>query len=128
MPDGALVSPRTEPLLSALHVADVVVTLTSTVGYEALLLDKPAVIVAISKFSHLVDYSAEEGALVIGSLEQLQEAIRSVATDTPVARLLRENRSRLPQPGGAAGRMADCIERLSTVGHQRSAVSRIADC
>lgn len=112
IPDGALASPRTEPLLSALHVADVVVTLTSTVGYEALLLGKPAVIVQISRFSHLVDYSPEEGALVIGALEELPDAIRTVTTDTPTARLLRDNRARLPQPGGAAGRMADCIERL----------------
>jgi len=112
IPAGALISPRTEPLLSALHVADVVVTLTSTVGYEALLLDKPAVIAAISRFSHLVDYSAEEGALVIGALEELPEAIRTVATDTPTARTLRQNRARLPQAGGAAGRMADCIEGL----------------
>lgn len=113
IPDGALASPRDEPLLSALNIADIVVTLTSTVAYEALLMGKQVLVLRMSRFSHLVDYSPEDGALVIDSLDSIPEALRTLATSNPVSAQLRENRDRLPRLGGASRRVADVLEELA---------------
>lgn len=115
MPAEALVSPRTEPLLTALHLADVVITMTSTVGYEALLLDKPVIILEMSQYSHTVDYSPTEGALVLSSLEDVGDAIRTLTTGTPQAELLSQNRKKLPRPADGARRVADQIERTAAI-------------
>ena len=103
---------RTEPLLAALHTADVVVTMTSTVGYESLLLDKPLIVLEMSQFSHTVDYSADDGALLVRSLEDLRVGIRTLTTANTQSERLQQNRRALPRPGGAAKRVADRIENI----------------
>ncbi len=119
MPRNAMVSDRTEPLEDALDASDVVITMTSTVGYEALLLDKPVLILEMSKYSHTVDYSFEDGAMVIDSMEEIHESMQKLLTPDSFSRHLSEKRQALPRPGGAARRVADQI--LSMEQHRKSA-------
>lgn len=111
IPEGALQSHGDEPLPVVAKGCDVVVTMTSTVAMEGLLLDKPVVVIRGSQYDHLVDYSADDGALVIESSDQLAQAIGDLLAHGPVAQTLHEARLRLPAVGSASTRVAELIER-----------------
>lgn len=87
MPEGAVQSHGHESLYEALCAVDVVITLTSTVGMEALLLDRPTMILAISPYQHFVDYSEEDGALIVPALEGAEAGIASLLAGGETARL-----------------------------------------
>ena len=89
------------------------ITLTSTVGMEALLLDRPTLILAISPYQHFVDYSAEDGALIVPDLDGVEAGIATLLEDGEEARKLAAARSRLPAVGGAAGRVCDLLEGVA---------------
>jgi len=110
IPEGALQSHAHEPLHDVIAAADVVVTFTSTVAMESLLCGKPVMILAISQYSHLVDYSAEDGALVLDNLEMAEDALKLLLSDSSVAAELTRNRKTLPPIGSATGRICDFIE------------------
>ncbi len=112
MPEGAVQSHGHESLYDALCAADVVITLTSTVGMEALLLDRPTLILAISPYQHFVDYSAEDGALIVPHLDAVEAGIATLLEDGQEAQALAAARARLPQVGGAAGRVCDLLESV----------------
>ncbi len=104
IPDGAMLSPREEPLIDALLAADVVVTCTSTVAYEALLLGKPVIILQMSQYDKYVDYSEDVGALVLGSIDELKEGLEELLLgQSPRAQKLRTNRLALAQESVGAG-------------------------
>lgn len=113
IPQGVVQSHGHEPLHDALCAADLVITLTSTVGMEALLLDRPTLILAISPYQHFVDYTAEDGALIVPSLEGVEAGIATLLADGPVAQALASARARLPAVGGAARRVVDLLERVT---------------
>jgi CDP-glycerol glycerophosphotransferase (TagB/SpsB family) len=109
---SVLLSPSRQTILDALLISDIVVTLTSTVGYEALLLNKPLIVIDISEFRKYVDYSDRDGALVISSREKLSDAILMLADGrNKLARYLEKNRNKLPEVGNAAARIVDIIEK-----------------
>ena len=113
IPDGAVQSHGIESLHEALCAADVVITLTSTVGMEALLLDRPTMILAISPYQHFVDYSAEDGALIVPVLDGAEAGIATLLSGGAEAQKLAAARARLPEIGGAAERITDLLERIS---------------
>lgn len=114
IPEGAVQSHGHESLYDALGAADVVITLTSTVGMEALLLDRPTLILAISPYQHFVDYSAEDGALIVPVLDGVEAGIATLLDDGEEARKLAAARSRLPAVGGAAARVCDLLEGVAS--------------
>lgn len=113
IPEGAVQSHGAESLHEALRAADVVITLTSTVGMEALLLDRPTMILAISPYQHFVDYSAEDGALIVPSLEGAEAGIATLLSGGAEAQELAGARARLPEIGGAAQRITELLERIT---------------
>ncbi|WP_417427131.1 UDP-N-acetylglucosamine 2-epimerase [Hoeflea sp.] len=113
IPEGAVQSHGTESLHEALRAADVVITLTSTVGMEALLLDRPTMILAISPYQHFVDYSAEDGALIVPALEGAEAGIAALLSGGAEAQELAAARARLPEIGGAAERITQLLERIT---------------
>jgi hypothetical protein len=110
LPEGAIVSPAEERLPVVAAAADVVCTCTSTVGMEALLSGKPVVIIRGSQYDHLVDYSEEDGALVVEGPGEIEPALRELLFGGAVAGRLAEQRHQLPAVGAAAARIADLME------------------
>ena len=113
-----MVSSRDESIRHALLTCDVAVTLTSTVGLEALVMGKDLLIVNISQYSQFVDYRAEDGAYVINSLGEIETALLDIFNRTPHVVALQENRLQMPRYGGAAcaivDNLAELIEELAT--------------
>ncbi len=110
IPHGCLQSHAHEPLSHLMHACDVGVTLTSTVGWELLLCDKPVLVIRISAFSNVVTYGTDDGALVVDTLEQSAEGLTTLLQASAESARLQMLRSRLPSPGGASDRICDLIE------------------
>jgi hypothetical protein len=113
IPEGAAQSHAHEALHEAIVAADVVITLTSTVGMESLFLDKPLLVIAISPYQRFADYSEEDGALVVKSLEEAEYGIATLLSDAPITRTLQTNRRKLPKTGDSAGKVCDVLENLN---------------
>lgn len=111
IPHGAMQSHADEPLPVVAKGCDVVVTMTSTVAMEGLLLDKPVVVIRGSQYDQLVDYSADDGTLVIDGTDTLAQSLDMLLEEGPIARSLHQARLRLPAVGGASARVADLVER-----------------
>ncbi len=99
MPEGVLVSPTTEDTTDALLTCDILVTSTSTIGYEAVLMDKPTIAVRGSQYDPYADYSEREGVLVIPDYTRLAEAVHTLSEENDISTTLRAARRELPQPG-----------------------------
>lgn len=112
IPEGCLQSHADEPLAQLIHACDVGITLTSTVGWEILLSNKPLLVPRLSSYSRFVTYGDGDGALAVDSLENIEPGLKTLVDDTQIARELSALRGRLPQPGGAADRVADLIENV----------------
>jgi hypothetical protein len=110
MEPGLLVSRGDEPLTHVIHAADVAVTLTSTVGMEALLSDKPLLVPQLSPNTRLAPYSAEDGALTVPTMEMIELGLETLLTENEQSTRLATRRRLLPAIGGAAGRICDLIE------------------
>lgn len=117
LPAGALESPRTESTRDALLKSDAVVTFTSTIGFEALVLDKPVVVVAVSQYSGFVDYSERDGVHVAGTIDQVEAALLSFHRDDAQARKLAGLRRAMPSEGGAAAAV------VASLSNQRACTS-----
>ena len=93
----------------ALLMCDAVVTFTSTIGFEALVLDKPVVVAAISQYSHFVDYREDDGVFVVQSMSAVEPALASFFADDEHAQRLARFRRTLPQTGQAARAIVQCL-------------------
>lgn len=111
LPDGVLVSPRTESVRDALLKSDVVVTFTSTIGFEALVLDKPVVVAAVSQYSRFVDYRETDGVRVVDSLDGVEPALLGFFRNDATARALALHRQAMPRSGRAASTIVECLVR-----------------
>lgn len=109
LPERALESPRTEPVRDALLKADAVVTFTSTIGFEALLLDKPLVVAAVSQYSSFVDYCESDGAFVVEDIESIEPALLAYFRDDAPARALAIHRRGMPRNGRSAEAVVQCL-------------------
>jgi len=108
---GMLLSPRTESVRDALLKSDAVVTFTSTIGFEALVLDKPVVVVAVSQYSNFVDYRDTDGVWVVNSMESVETALLGWFHNDTQARTLALNRRAFPRTGESARAIVDCLIR-----------------
>ncbi len=109
LPEGALLSPRTQSVRDALLICDAVVTFTSTIGFEALFLDKPVVVAAISQYSHFVDYREDDGVFVVNAMAAVEPALASFFADDAHAQRLARFRRTLPRSGQAASAIIQCL-------------------
>lgn len=112
IPEGCLQSFAHEPLSHVISACDAGVTLTSTVGWELLLADKPLLVVRISSYSSLVTFGDGDGALAVDSLEEVAAGLDKLLDDGHTAGAMAMLRSLLPKPGGAAERIADLVENV----------------
>lgn len=112
IPDGCLHSPPHEPIAHVISACDVGVTLTSTVGWELLLADKPLLVMRISAYSSAVTYGDGDGALAVDRLEDSERGLEQLLSDSPTARAMAEMRRRLPKAGGASERVCDLLENV----------------
>ena len=109
VPEGVLLSPRSESVRDALLKCDAVVTFTSTIGFEALVLDKPVVIANVSQYSHFVDYRETDGVAVAATLDDVEPALVSFYAGDAHAQLLARYRHAMPKNGGSARSIVDCL-------------------
>jgi CDP-glycerol glycerophosphotransferase (TagB/SpsB family) len=109
MPPDALTSPRSEHVRDALLKSDAVVTFTSTIGFEALVLDKPVVVAALSQYSAFVDYRETDGVLVVDSLDAVEPALVSLFRGDETAQILAAHRRAMPRNGRAAQAIVQCL-------------------
>ncbi len=112
IPQGVLQSHAHEPLMAAMSACDVGVTLTSTVGWELLLANKPLLVLRLSPNQAAVTYGEDDGALTVDELEDTEEALAMLLAETHQSDQLAAFRSQLPRPGGAATRAAELIEHV----------------
>lgn len=111
IPEGAMQSHAEEALPVVAKGCDLIATMTSTVAMESLLLDKPVIVLKGSQYDNLVDYSEDDGALVVKSDADIESSIRLLFETGPRAQALHEARLRLPAVGGASARVANLLER-----------------
>lgn len=99
-PAAAHVSRQNEPLAALLLASDAVIVISSTVGIEAALLDRPVVALDVPITVETAPY-VEIGAAIRANLEDLE---------TPILRALEQGRNlcqSLPAVGQAASRVAE---------------------
>lgn len=106
-PKGAYISTRDEDLAVLLKSVDVVVTMTSTVGLEAVLLGKPLVTIDTSVFRDDAPYSSMGISKGVESLELLGDSIDKVLDGTW------QPSEELPPVGFAAERISTIINDLA---------------
>jgi hypothetical protein len=109
LPAHVLVSPRQETVRDALLKCDAVVTFTSTIGFEALVLDKPVVIAAVSQYSDFVDYREDDGVRLVNSLAAVEGALLGFFRNDDLARQLASRRAAMPRSGDAAHSIVQCL-------------------
>lgn len=109
IPNTAIVSHRDEELATVAYASNTVVTMTSTVAMEMLLLDKPAVILKGSQFDDMVDYSNSDGALIVDNIENLEDCLHRLFYDAVTEQQLAKAREKLPKPGSTSRKMVDFL-------------------
>jgi len=98
-----------EPLKDILLAADIVISMTSTAGYEALLLNKKTIIVKGSDYDACVAFDEHDGAYVIASFQEIPQAILDIQDDRK-SEVLEINRLKLPTIGCATINLLKTIE------------------
>ena len=104
---GMVIAQQSEPLQPLLAAADVVICMTSTVGYEAALLGKPLIHLPLSIYWNEADYTEMGLAYRADSLDELESALKCVLLrcwQPPVS---------LRAVGGATHAVADAVEGMS---------------
>jgi UDP-N-acetylglucosamine:LPS N-acetylglucosamine transferase len=124
IPAMVLQSHSDEPLAEVVSACDAGITLTSTVGWELLLADKPLLVLRLSPNQSAVTYGEDDGALTIDRLEEAEEALAALLTETSQAHQLARLRRQLPRPGGAAQRICDLIEQVVEPRHYSLELNR----
>ncbi len=112
MPPHVIVSDASESIHAPLSAADTVITLTSTVGWEALLADKPLLIIRISQYKDMVSFGDADGAYTIDRLDETEQALIRLATDEILAETLQTQRQALPKAGNATQKVLALIEEI----------------
>lgn len=104
---------RSEDVGTAIHAADVVVVLTTTLGLEAALCDRPLVKIRLSAYDYTMPYERMGFAVSAESLETVERGIRSALEDDQIRRSLADHRRALPPVGSAAVNVADVIQEFA---------------
>lgn len=112
LPDDCIHSLPDEALSHVIHACDIGVTLTSTVGWELLLCDKPVLVIRISAYRDAVTYGEQDGALAVETLDEAEAGLMGLLNGGACAEDLKRLRARLPRPGGAAERISDLLEDI----------------
>ncbi len=112
LPPSAMVSPREESIRHALLQADVVVTLTSTVGLEALVMGKHLLVANISQYSKFVDYRTGDGAYVVDSQSDIEAALLEIFHIKPRVQVVQQGRHQNPHVSGAAQAIIENLKEL----------------
>lgn len=105
-PSGAYISTRDEDLAVLLKSVDVVVTMTSTVGLEGLLLKKPLITVDQSVFREDAPYSEMGLSKGINNIDELGSALASVLSEGWCPK------ETLPDVGAAGDRIYSVMKEL----------------
>lgn len=122
IPEGCLQSHAHEPLPHVIHACDAGVTLTSTVGWEVLLSQKPLLVITMSPYSHTVTYGNGDGALAVHALEGVEQGLCDLLEGGGEAERLSALRRALPTPGEATRHICDLIESEVMTRHGHGAV------
>ena len=110
IPDDCIQSYSYEDLPSVIHACDVTVTLTSTVGWEALLSLKPLLVIKISHYQDMVSYGKDDGALTVSTLKDAEQGLVTLLTTNKVSEKLAKLRESLPKPGKATQNICELLE------------------
>jgi len=82
---------REEDLYLLLFHSDAVITSNSTVGIEALILEKPLIIISLKNLEAQIPYEEYKCALIVKDAEELKKAIKVVMTDANLRAKLKDN-------------------------------------
>ncbi|OVE80403.1 hypothetical protein BVY02_00235 [bacterium J17] len=107
IPPTATISGKEDPLPELLHSVDLVMTMTSTVGFEAVLIGKPLIALEMGIQSQFAPYSEMELAIGVNNLADLEQAIFKATESTLV------DPSTLPELGRAAESVAEVIKQAA---------------
>jgi hypothetical protein len=109
---GEVISPASEMVEMVVNACDVCVTMTSTVGWMALMANKPLININLSSTSCYMSIKEDDGAMQVNSLENLQDALRLVLSDDPVSTKLEKNRKNIQKFDDSAIKIADLVEDI----------------
>lgn len=122
LPAGVIPGNNREDCAAQIAGSDVVLVTVSTTGIEAALLDKPVIKMAFvnpeyriycdsyPRYDAMAPYETMQIAHRIEQLEQLENAIDQVTSESEVATTLRTARQKLPVAGQSAERLVDALE------------------
>jgi len=110
IPADCIQSHAHESLIEVIHGCDVAVTLTSTVGWEALRSQKPLLVLNISPYSYATTFGDDDGALALDTLGDAEIGLKTLLYGGKEAEKLKALRQALPKSGGATDRVCDLLE------------------
>jgi UDP-N-acetylglucosamine 2-epimerase len=109
---------KKEDMQKILFISDIVITTVSTAGIEAIILNKPLVIVDISEKPPLIDYVGYGAAIRVTNAKELVKAIEDILTNPKVRKALEIGRKKFindynyKNDGKASYRIAKLIENM----------------
>lgn len=112
--NSEIVSLDSEMVEVVVHACDVCVTMTSTVGWMALMANKPLININLSSTSRYMSISEDDGALQLSSLQALENALGLVLSENPVSVKLAKNRMKIQRFEDASKKIVDLIEKIYT--------------
>ena len=110
LPKGVIQSLPNEPLHPAVAACNALITLTSTVGWEALLMDKPVLIPKTSIYFDKTSFGNQDGALTVERTEDIESGLHTLLSENPLSKTLADYRAALPQSSDSIEKICHIIE------------------
>lgn len=109
---GIIVEDAGGDVLERIYVSDVVMVTASTIGLEAMLLEKPVIVCVDPNAPELVEYSAFGAAVRVTNAEELRTALEQTLSGGGIASPIRERQRSFIDVNVANLRDADPLTRL----------------
>lgn len=100
-------------LYTLMYFSELVVTMDSTVGLEALAFDKPLITINLSRRTDRVPYAASEAAIGVKNSAELSSALMSVFFDAATAQRLKSARGKFLKEYASYGNIGNAREKIA---------------
>jgi hypothetical protein len=109
---GEIISPSLQMVEEVVNACDVCVTMTSTVGWMSLMANKPTIIINVSSTSSFLKIEQSDGALQINSLDELENGLNMILTESFMSIMLERRRKNIPKFDSPTMKIADLNEKI----------------
>lgn len=107
-----LISKNSQPVEEIVNACDLCITMTSTVGWMAILANKPTVIVNMSSTSSFLKITDKEGASVVNSIEEIEGSILTLLNENLISKELTKKRMMVQKYENSTKVIVDVIDKM----------------